>query len=211
MPHAVVSPLHSPPEHASELGERQRRVQEPEDAVLVGRALDGDRWAEEALYRRHVDAVAAMAARLLGRRAEAEDVVQDTFVVVLEQLGDLREPRQFRSWLLKVAVHQAHRRFRRRRLRKALGLDRQIDDTRLAVLAKSGNDPEVVSELARLDAALARLPAQPRIAWMLRYVEGMRLAEVASACGCSLATAKRRIARADARVRAHVAPEGLHA
>jgi RNA polymerase sigma-70 factor (ECF subfamily) len=45
-----------------------------------------------------------------------------------------------------------------------------------------------------------------RIAWTLRMVEGLELAEVASACGCSLATAKRRIAAAEVVVRAHIGP-----
>ena len=54
----------------------------------------------------------------------------------------------------------------------------------------------------------APLPADRRIAWMLRRVEGLALAEVASACNCSLATAKRRIAGADAEMAGHVSFQG---
>jgi RNA polymerase sigma-70 factor (ECF subfamily) len=60
------------------------------------------------------------------------------------------------------------------------------------------------AELALLDRMLARLPTKERMAWMLRYVEGCELPEVARMCGCSLATAKRRIAAAHERVAAHV-------
>ena len=60
------------------------------DATLVERAIDGDRWAMEALYRRHVQRVTNAVTRVLGRSAEADDVVQDTFVVALDRLGDLR-------------------------------------------------------------------------------------------------------------------------
>jgi RNA polymerase sigma-70 factor (ECF subfamily) len=48
------------------------------------------------------------------------------------------------------------------------------------------------------------VPTQPRIAWILRFVEDYRLDEVADACGCSLATAKRRIAAAQTVVDAHL-------
>ena len=59
-------------------------VSEPADQDLVERAQRGDAWAEEALFRRHVGRVAQLAAHLLGRTAEADDVVQDSFVIALE-------------------------------------------------------------------------------------------------------------------------------
>lgn len=64
--------------------------------------------------------------------------------------------------------------------------------------------PDVTAELAALGRAVGALPANERIAWSLRHVEGATLPEVAAACRCSLATAKRRIAAADLRVRAVV-------
>jgi RNA polymerase sigma-70 factor (ECF subfamily) len=64
--------------------------------------------------------------------------------------------------------------------------------------------PDIRAELALLDLALAPLADVDRAAWMLRYVEGYGLEDVARLCRCSLATAKRRIARAQQLVRAHV-------
>jgi len=64
----------------------------PDDAQLAVRAQGGDAWAEEALYRRHAAHIYHLAYRLLGARADAEDVVQEAFVAVLEHLGQLREP-----------------------------------------------------------------------------------------------------------------------
>ena len=52
----------------------------PEDEFLVARALDGDLWAEEALYRRHVATVLSLARRMLRNDADAEDVVQQSFL-----------------------------------------------------------------------------------------------------------------------------------
>ena len=85
------------------------------DAELVLRARRGDRWAEEALYRRHVHAVTRVTMRLLSRSTEAEDVVQDAFVIAFADLNKLRDEAVFGGWLLRIAVRQVHRRYRRRR------------------------------------------------------------------------------------------------
>lgn len=181
------------------------RHEEIDDAELVARARGGDRFAEDALVRRHFESVGAMAARLLGDRHEAEDIVQDTFATALSELRDLRDPSAFRGWLLQITVRKVHRRFRRRKLLRVLGLASGEPEGGLAELASSAASPEQHGELVLLDRALAKLGPADRLAWMLRCVEGMQLDEVASACACSLATAKRRIAAADRVVRAHVA------
>ena len=175
------------------------------DAELVARVRAGDRSAEEALYRTHVEAVAALAMRLLGRSGDAEDVVQDVFVTALTRIDQLRDGALFRAWLMRITVHDVHRRFRRRKLVRALGLDRGADDAGLTQLAGPQLDVEQRAELAALDRALSRLPTRERIVWMLRHVEGQELAEIASACEASLATIKRWLARANARIAVHVA------
>ena len=176
------------------------------DAQLVARAIEGDRWGREMLYRRHATYLLAIAARLLGNRNEGEEVVQDTFVTAFEQLSTLREPAALRGWLAQIAVSQVRRRMRRGRLMRVLGLDRGADDATLEALASPGTNPDQRAELALIDRAMSGMNANVRIAWMLRMVEGLELAEVASACGCSLATAKRRIAAADSVVRMHIGP-----
>ena len=175
------------------------------DRDLVRRARGGDRWAEEALYRRHARAVARTVTRLLARSAEAEDVVQDAFIFALTHLDDLRDPDLFGRWVLQVAIRLVHRRFRQRSLLRLLGLDRGTDDATLAAQADPRAGPEVHARIAELDRALARLPARCRVAWVLRYVEGSGIDEVAAASSCSRATAKRLIARADRELRACVA------
>jgi RNA polymerase sigma-70 factor (ECF subfamily) len=174
------------------------------DEELVARAQRGDAWAEEALYRRHVRHVFGLASRLLRNSVEAEDVVQDTFAIALEQLHTLRDGSAVRGWLGQIAVSQVRRRFRRKKLLRLLRIDAGIDDATLEALAEGTAGPEVCAELAALDRLLAKLPGEQRLAWMLRYVEGESLDDVARLAGCSLATAKRRIAAADARVRQHV-------
>lgn len=172
--------------------------------ALVERIRRGDRDAEETLYRLHAPAILGLTTRLLGRRSDAEDATQDTFVLAFENIGQLRDSAAVRAWLMQIAVSQARRRLRKRRLLRALGLHIGVDDAALESIVASGASPEITTELATLDRILTSLPAEQRIAWMLRYVEGEQMEAVARACNCSLATAKRRVAAADAQVRAEV-------
>ena len=175
------------------------------DEELVRRALNGDRWGREMLYRRHAGSLLAMTVRLLANRGEAEEIVQDTFVTAFEQLGTLREPSAVRGWLGQIAVNLVRRRFRRGRLMRFLGLDRGAVDATLEALADPGISTDQRAELAFIDRLLRGMKPALRLAWMLRRVDGLELGEVASLCDCSLATVKRRIAEADAIVDRHVA------
>lgn len=179
---------------------RLEKGEDATDAELVVRALERDRQAEEALFRRHAKDVADVAARLLQSRADAEDVVQETFVIALTRLDRLRDPARVRQWIVRIAVRQVYRRLRKRKLLRALGLDRGTDDATLVAMAAPDLDPERRAELALLDVQLARIPPKERVPWILHHVEGATLPEVADACDCSLATAKRRIAAAQARI-----------
>jgi RNA polymerase sigma-70 factor, ECF subfamily len=169
------------------------------DAELVARAQSGDRWAEEVLFRRHVRSVGALAMRLLGDAAEAEDVAQESFALAFERLRALREHAAFRGWLMRIVVSRVHRVYRRQRIQRFFGW--RVGSSGLADIARSDASPEVRAELALLDAQLARIPARERLAWMLRHAEGLELTEVAEACHCSLATAKRLIASAQTRLK----------
>lgn len=140
----------------------------------------------------HVRYVSAIALRILGRDDEVDDVVQDVFLAGFKGLRALREPDAIKGWLATVTVRVATRRLRRRKLRGLFGLDeRQYDD-----VAAEGASPEQRALLASVYRVIDELPVRERVAWTLRHVEGMALEEVARACGCSLATAKRRITAA---------------
>src|SRR3954463_5940538 len=105
------------------------------DAVLVHRAQRGEAWAREAIFRKHVEYVNALSLRLMRDRSEAEDVVQDTFLSAFRRLDQLHEAGSLRGWLGSIAVHLAHRRFRRRRWLRFVGLaeaGEQLDLNELA-------------------------------------------------------------------------------
>ncbi len=170
------------------------------DARIVGAIREGSRRAEEELYRRHAPSLLRLATRLLRSTEDARDVVQDTWVTALSDLGSLRDAGAARAWLHTVCVRLVHRRFRRRKLLALFGLDRTEEDAKLEQLASPELGPDERAELRAVDRALDALPAEEKIAWVLRHVEGLALEEIAGAAGCSLATVKRRIAAADATV-----------
>jgi RNA polymerase sigma-70 factor (ECF subfamily) len=145
-----------------------------------------------------------MCTRLLRSVDASEDVTQEAFAQGFANVGSLREPEAFRSWLAAIAVNQVRRRLSRQRWLHFFGLDSSLDDASLDDLAREDLSVEARSELALLDAVLRQLPDHQRVAWMLRHVEGEPLEAVAATCECSLATAKRWIAAADKRIRLEV-------
>jgi len=168
------------------------------DRELVSRALEQDRWAEEALYRRHVAGLTRTVTRLVGHCADAEDVVQETFAVALSRLTQLRDGGCFGGWLYRIALNLVRRRLRTLRLWRWVGIGDGEEDAGLTKLASPELDAADRAELGRIEVVLSTMGAELRMAWMLRNVEGWRLEEIASGLGLSLATTKRRLARADA-------------
>jgi len=152
----------------------------------------------DALYRRYAPYVAAIAARILGRDHELDDLVQDAFVNALRGLRGLREPAAVKGWLAKITVRLATRRLRQRNLRRALHLSHDVDIGDDEPSVASSASPEQRALVARVYRALDGLPAAERVAWVLRHVQGEPLQRIPELCGCSLSTAQRRLARAQA-------------
>lgn len=177
------------------------------DAELVIRALEGNAFAEAALCRAYAKPLVSMLTRLLGNHADADEVAQDAFVVALESLAKLRSPDAFRGWLFGIATNLGRRRMRRRRLESILGLAPAKEEANLDIFGSHTISPDTRAELSLLAARVEKLSVDLKIAWMLRYVEGYELTEVAAMCDCSLATIKRRLERASQRLDVYVGLE----
>jgi len=168
----------------------------PSDTALVVAARAGEAWAHEALFRRYAPMANGMAFRLMGRDADVDDLVQDAFAVAFGRLDSLDDPQAFAAWLGSIVVRTAGKVIRRRVLMEKLGLRRRGEPIDIDAIASRVCGPEVAAELRGIYERVERLPADLRIAFLLRRVEGMELEEVARATGVSLATTKRRIAAA---------------
>ncbi len=179
---------------------------ELDDAKLVALARDSDTLAFEVLYRRHASFALNLAVRIQGNAADVEDIVHDAFLRAHHRMRELRDATLFRSWLGAIVVRQVRSRLRRKRLLNAFGIG-SVDPVDLDAVASSEADPETRAQLAQIYALLQTMPPDERIAWTLRNIERHRLEAVAELSGCSLATAKRRIQRAQRFLHDHfVAP-----
>lgn len=151
----------------------------------------------EELFQRYYPYVAAVALRVTGDVDLADDIAQDVFVQACRKLHTLREPEAVRGWLASIAVRRAQQLLRRRSLLRWVGLEDAPDRDAVAPDAS----PEQRAQLAQVFETLERVPVRERIAWSLRHLQGETLTEVARLAGCSLATAKRRIAAADKKLK----------
>jgi RNA polymerase sigma-70 factor (ECF subfamily) len=140
-----------------------------------------------------------LAHRLLaGSGIDADDLVQDAFVTAYCRLDTLREPEAFGSWLGSIVVRTASKRLRRHRLRVRFGLARS-EAVDMDLIVSSVASPEVAVLLLQTYEILDRLRPDERIAFLLRRVEGLTVAEIAERMDVSLSTVKRRLGAAEGR------------
>jgi RNA polymerase sigma-70 factor (ECF subfamily) len=173
------SPPELPPPESDELLVESLRARHPDAATQ--------------LFDRYAPHVRRVLVRVMGPDAEILDLVHDVFVTALESVHRLVDPRALRAWLTQVAVFTARARIRRRvrgRILKFLPFS-ELPEPELPP-----SDFEASQAIQAVYRVLDRLDTDERIAFALRFVAGMELTEVAASCGVSLATIKRRLARA---------------
>jgi RNA polymerase sigma-70 factor, ECF subfamily len=177
------------------------------DAELVRRAKQGDFDALEALATRHEQKVYSLALRMLRQREDAEDVVQQTFLSVLENLEGFREESTFATWLMRIAAHAALKIIRKRRGLNLVSLDAATDPTDDSAsvphpqfIADWRESPyELVAHRETrqlLDAALTQLDDKHRLVFLLRDIQGFSVRETAQALDLTDANVKVRLLRA---------------
>lgn len=169
-----------------------------DDAALVTGLLAGRTSALSALYQRYAKHVQSILRRILGFDHELSDIEHDAFVRALSSLRQLRDPSALKPWLTSVAVFTARIWIQRRRRRRWLRFmpEEKLPEREAPVVAG-----EVREALHAVYAVLDELPADERIAFSMRFIEGMQIEEVAATCGVSLSTMKRRLIRAEQRFR----------
>jgi RNA polymerase sigma-70 factor (ECF subfamily) len=164
------------------------------DEELLALVRRGGGTAAALVYDRFGDDVNRIVGRLLGPDVDHDDVVHDAFIQILRGLPRLREVGALRGFVRAVTINTVRSELRRRRFRRAFWSSDEAPEP-----SDDALDPESRETVRRVYTILDRLSADLRIAFTLRFVERHSLAEVAAMTGCSLATAKRRIARATQR------------
>ena len=199
----MTIPLAVPPPTA--LGEPSLQAAAPTDAELVARARRGDGLAFELIMRRNNRRLFRLARSLLGRDAEAEDVLQEAYVRAYTRLGDLADGQALAAWLARIVANEALGRLRAAARVISLEeyrapVDEEDDATLADKLAADALDPERLAgsgELRRLlETAVDGLPEEFRSVFVLREVEGLSTAETATFLAIRVETVKSRLHRA---------------
>jgi RNA polymerase sigma-70 factor (ECF subfamily) len=162
------------------------------DALLAERAQDGDPDAFQELVRRHASLMRAYVFRIVGSMSEADDVVQNAFLVAWRQLTTLRDPAAVKAWLMKIAGREAYAFVRQRPADAALS---DFDPPQA-----EGTQPERVAirnaQLRALSNALDNLPEDQRRCWLLREVANLSYIEIAEEMNSSPSTVRGLLSRA---------------
>jgi RNA polymerase sigma-70 factor (ECF subfamily) len=168
-------------------------------AALVQGLLADNPAAKAAFFTRYATDVERLITHLIGLDRDLADIVQEVFVQALSSIRSLRDPAALKPWLLRIATHCARRTLRSRTRRGWLRFFVDAEEEARSVPISQALDVEGRETLRAMYALLDRVPPDERIAFALRYIDGMDLTEVAAACAVSLATTKRRLRRAEER------------
>lgn len=185
---------------------REMTASADEDRELVARARAGDYAAFEALVGKYEGRVFRVALRIVRRQHDAEEVVQQTFLSVIEHLENFRGESAFITWLMRIATNHALALLRKRSVRAyvPLGEDRSeesyADVPHPQYIAEWRETPDEIAARREtrqlLTDAMDELDEKYRLVFLLRDVEGLSTAETAEALGLSISNVKVRLLRA---------------
>lgn len=173
------------------------------DQVLVRRLRARDEQAFRELVSEHRDRVYNLTFRMLGNRAEAEDVAQEVFITVFKTIDSFREEAKFSTWLYRVAVNHCKNRIKYLARRHDRAQD-ELDESAGAVVSSGPAGPlprpdravEGAQMEKVLQEAIAALDEDHRVVVVLREVEDLSIEEICEITGLPDGTVKSRLHRA---------------
>lgn len=173
------------------------------DLELVERIRSGDGSAFEALYRQHATRLYNLANRMTGAKGEADDLLQDIFLLAYRKIASFRGESSLGTWLYRLAMNHCLDVLRNRQTRMGQHTD-SLDEPDAVPVA---SPVPVLSAVSRIDLerAIASLPPACRAAFLLHDVEGFGHHEVGTMLGVSEGTSKSQVHKARMRIRAYLA------
>ena len=171
---------------------------------LVARAAGGDQEAFEALVRLSAGRLFATAYRILRDHHLAEDALQQTLVIIWDELPRLRDPDRFDAWsyrvIVRASVAQARRERRGGPVIRLLPDDADADPI-------GGHEPDAFGRVAdrdQLERGFRRLTPDQRAILVLQHFNGLSLAEIADVLAIPIGTAGSRLHHASRALRAAI-------
>ena len=177
------------------------------ESITLARAQAGDSEAFQMLVEENSHKMFRLAYRMTGNEADAEDVVQETFLRAYRRLGAYESRAHFSSWLHRIAANYAIDLLRRRKRWQTDPVDATEQTSPL-----TGDDPgpesrAFASEIGiRVEAALTGLTAKERVAFTMRHFEGLSIKQIAAATDNNVNTTKNHIFRAVRKLRKILGP-----
>jgi RNA polymerase sigma-70 factor (ECF subfamily) len=171
-------------------------LQEKDDTTLVRYLVEGDVRGPRLVWQKFSPMVCRMLTRSFGPRYEIDDLVQDVFLTLFKRVHTLREPQALRAFVISITANAIRYELRKKAARAWLtfGLATHTSSPAADV------DLDSREALERFYCILDALGTEDRTAFVLRFIEGLELEEVAAALRVSIATTKRRLVRARKRV-----------
>jgi RNA polymerase sigma-70 factor (ECF subfamily) len=179
------------------------------DKQLVAEAKAGNHQAFEKLVERHEDKVYGLALRMMGNEADAEDVLQDTFLSAYKALKNFKEKAAFSTWLYRLATNAALMKLRKKKGDKTIPLDEQMAEfVPNPEIRDWSATPDSILEGKELkeimEQAIQSLPDMYRAVFLLKDVERLRVHEIASILNISVPAVKSRLHRARLHLRKRI-------
>jgi RNA polymerase sigma-70 factor, ECF subfamily len=183
-----------PPTPTADDAATARDPLDEDDRLLTVRAGEGDDDAFAALVHRHSLALLALAHRMLGNPADAEDAVQDAFLDAWRRLPAFHHSAAFRTWMYRIVINRCLNILRRRPPEVPLDVvpEPATGDARSAPARAAESD----AATAALTGALGGLDPAQRACWLLRELHGLHYEEIAHVMGTSEQTVRGRLFRA---------------
>ena len=175
------------------------------EAEAIRRARDGDRIAFECLYRLHSQRVYAVCLRMVGNTAEAEDLTQETFLLLLRKIHTFRGESAFSTWLHRLAINLVLMRLRKKSP-PIVSIEATPDpdhETASPGIDIGAHDLLLEGSIDRinLERCLKRLPAGYRAIFVLHDIQGYQHNEIAEILGRSVGVSKSQLHKARTRLR----------
>ncbi len=163
------------------------------DEWLVLRCQSGDSQAFAILVQRWQPRLLRLAMRLLNEEAEAEDVVQSTWVVAIGKIGSIKDPGAFRPWLFRIAANKCADLIRGRQVRRRR--EKHLDVGSFSGGSYDSKPPAIgkADHLLELREALRDLDSDKREILKLHYLKGMSIEQIARSLSLPTGTVKSRL------------------
>ena len=179
----------------------------PRDLRLFDAIQSGSLEWKRSLFNEYLGLVRGLLIKSMGPQSDVDDLVSEVFVGLFESAGNIRSAAGLRSYVVSVTMNTARREFRRRKRFNLFFL--RDEGQEIAERTPGVDDPKAKAALLQLHRILEGLDDEERLVFVLHVLEELPLQEAAANLSVSLSTAKRRLKKANERIRRRVASNPL--